>query len=59
MYLYLKGKGRKSFGPRFNLKGFQYVEVMPSRPVQLTKESLVGYFMHSEEQRLVNLKDSG
>ncbi|MGZ3896730.1 MAG: glycoside hydrolase family 78 protein [Flavisolibacter sp.] len=44
----LKGSGEESFRPRFNYKGFQYVEVTSSKPVQLKKESLRGYFMHSD-----------
>ena len=44
----LSGKGEESFMPRFNYKGFQYVEVSFDRPVTLTKESLKGYFMHSD-----------
>ncbi len=44
----LNGKGEETFAPRFNYKGFQYVEVTTNKPVQLTKESLVGYFMHSD-----------
>ncbi|WP_298732924.1 alpha-L-rhamnosidase [uncultured Chitinophaga sp.] len=43
----LSGKGRESFMPRFNYKGFQYVEVTSSQPVELTRESLSGHFMHS------------
>jgi alpha-L-rhamnosidase len=43
----LGGKGPESFMPRFNYKGFQYVEVTSSQPLTLTKESLTGYFMHS------------
>jgi alpha-L-rhamnosidase len=43
----LSGKGEESFMPRFNYKGFQYVEVSSNKPVKLTKESLTGYFMHS------------
>ncbi|THU32898.1 alpha-rhamnosidase [Niastella caeni] len=42
------GKENESFEPRFNYKGFQYVEVTSSAPVTLTKESLTGYFMHSD-----------
>ena len=42
------GKGEESFMPRFNYKGFQYVEVTSSRPVELTKENCTGYFMHSD-----------
>ena len=44
----LAGRGRETFRPRFNYKGFQYVEVTSNRPVTLTKESLKAYFMHSD-----------
>lgn len=44
----LSGKGELEFMPKFNYKGFQYVEVTSSKPVQLTKESITGYFMHSD-----------
>jgi alpha-L-rhamnosidase len=44
----LKGNGQETFQPRFNYKGFQYVEVTSSQPITLTKESLTGYFMHSD-----------
>jgi alpha-L-rhamnosidase len=46
--LILNGKGEQSFMPHFNYKGFQYVEVSSSAPIQLKKEDLVGYFMHSD-----------
>jgi alpha-L-rhamnosidase len=38
----------ETFMPRFNYKGFQYVEVTANQPITLTKESLTGYFMHSD-----------
>jgi alpha-L-rhamnosidase len=44
----LKGKGEETFAPRFNYKGFQYVEVTSTVPVVLTKENLTAYFMHSD-----------
>ncbi|MDQ3277114.1 MAG: glycoside hydrolase family 78 protein [Bacteroidota bacterium] len=44
----LSGKGEETFTPRFNYKGFQYVEVISSAPVNLQKENLIGYFMHSD-----------
>jgi alpha-L-rhamnosidase len=44
----LSGKGTEIFMPRFNYKGFQYVEVTASVPVELSGESLTGYFMHSD-----------
>lgn len=44
----LDGKGPHTFRPHFNYKGFQYVEVSSSKPLQLTKESLFGIRMHSQ-----------
>jgi alpha-L-rhamnosidase len=46
--LILSGKGEESFMPHFNYKGFQYVEVSSDQPIELKKESLTGYFMHSD-----------
>ncbi|WP_205514447.1 alpha-L-rhamnosidase [Longitalea arenae] len=42
------GQGEESFMPRFNYKGFQYIEVTSSAPVSLSKENLSAYFMHSD-----------
>lgn len=44
----LSGRGAETFMPRFNYKGFQYIEVTASRPVELSQQSLTGYFMHSD-----------
>jgi alpha-L-rhamnosidase len=44
----LSGKGEESFMPKFNYKGFQYVELRSSNPVSLTTDNLTGYFMHSD-----------
>ncbi|MBG6236177.1 alpha-L-rhamnosidase [Pedobacter sp. CAN_A7] len=44
----LAGNGLEEFMPKFNYKGFQYVEVMSDKPISLTKNSLTGYFMHSD-----------
>ncbi|WP_167619322.1 alpha-L-rhamnosidase [Maribellus sediminis] len=44
----LKGSGTETFMPRFNYKGFQYVEVTSNKALQLSKESLTAYFMHSD-----------
>ena len=44
----LNGKGAETFMPRFNYKGFQYVEVTSNKALQLSEESLVAYFMHSD-----------
>ncbi|MDR3194175.1 MAG: glycoside hydrolase family 78 protein [Tannerella sp.] len=44
----LGGKGEETFMPRFNYKGFQYVEVTADRPVDLAADALTGWFMHSD-----------
>ena len=44
----LNGEGEETFMPLFNYKGFQYVEVMSSKPIVLSEKSLIGYFMHSD-----------
>lgn len=44
----LKGIGEETFRPKFNYKGFQYVEVTSSKPIQLQKENLKVFFMHSD-----------
>lgn len=44
----LSGKGEDEFMPKFNYKGFQYVEVTSDQPLELTKENLTAYFMHSD-----------
>jgi alpha-L-rhamnosidase len=54
----LGGKGEETFMPKFNYKGFQYVEVSSSKPIQLTKESLKAYFMHSDVQPIGDVKSS-
>jgi len=44
----LSGKGEDTFMPKFNYKGFQFVEVSSSEPITLQKESLTAFFMHSD-----------
>ncbi|PWS30231.1 alpha-L-rhamnosidase [Pedobacter paludis] len=56
--LILSGKGEQSFMPHFNYKGFQYVEVTSSGPIQLNQSSLVGYFMHSDVPVSGNINSS-
>lgn len=47
----LKGTGEEEvFMPSFSYHGFQHVEVESSAPIQLTKESLTGLFMHTAVQ---------
>jgi alpha-L-rhamnosidase len=40
--------GEDEFMPRFNYKGFRYVEITADRPVRLNKNSLTAYFTHSD-----------
>lgn len=44
----LGGNGEETFRARFNYKGFQYIEVSSSEPVELLENSLKAYFMHSD-----------
>jgi alpha-L-rhamnosidase len=44
----LSGEAEETFIPHFNYKGFQFIEVSSDQPVELTKESLKGFFMHSD-----------
>ena len=46
--LTLSGKGEDDFMARFNYKGFRYVEVTTSKPMNLSKEHLTAYFIHSD-----------
>jgi alpha-L-rhamnosidase len=54
----LSGKGEETFMPKFNYKGFQYIEVTSDKPVNLTKESLTAYFMHSDVAVMGNINSS-
>ncbi|MGV3767441.1 MAG: glycoside hydrolase family 78 protein [Chitinophagaceae bacterium] len=54
----LSGNGDEYFKPRFNYKGFQYVEVHSSQPVSLSKESLTGHFMHSDVPSVGHIRSS-
>lgn len=54
----LKGEGEETFKPRFNYKGFQYVEVSSSRPIRLTDRSLTASFMHSDVPVAGQIKSS-
>lgn len=44
----LNGQGEEEFMPKFNYKGFRYVEVISSRPVKLNERSLTAHFVHSD-----------
>jgi len=46
------------FMPKFNYKGFQYVEIKSSKPVQLKQDDLTGYFMHSDVRPTGNISSS-
>jgi len=42
------GDSVETFAPRFGYKGFQYIEVLSSRPVKLVQGDVEGLFMHSD-----------
>lgn len=56
--LILSGKKEDEFMARFNYKGFRYVEVTASKPVDLDTNSLTAYFMHSDVPAVGEIKSS-
>lgn len=48
---YMKGEGEESFTPEFTYHGFRYVEVRSDRPVQLSKNDLTAYFIHTDLEK--------
>lgn len=44
----LSGRSEDNFTPKFNYKGFQYVQVISSKPVDLVEESIVALEIHSD-----------
>lgn len=50
--------GDDEFMPRFNYKGFRYVEVSADRPVALQEGSLTAYFMHSDVPPIGKIQSS-
>jgi len=54
----LSGKGEEVFMPKFNYKGFQYVEVVTSPEMKLTKDDLTSWFMHSDVPSAGSIKTS-
>lgn len=56
--LILSGKGEDEFMPRFNYKGFRYVEVTSTEPVDLDKNSVTAYFMHSDVSPIGKIETS-
>ena len=55
--VYLAG-GPFSFSPRFSYKGFQYVEVIADRALELTEESLVAYPVNSNMETMGRFNSS-
>ncbi len=54
----LGGKGEEEFMPKFNYKGFRYVQVTTSQPIALDINNLTGYFMHSDVKAVGSIKSS-
>ncbi len=54
----LRGENQETFSPHFNYKGFQYVEVTSSEPIELTKNSLTGIEMHSDVPAIGSIQSS-
>lgn len=54
----LKGEGIEEFTPRFNYKGFQYVEVVADRPVKLNTNNLIAYRINNDVRAVGKIESS-
>jgi alpha-L-rhamnosidase len=52
------GTGAEVFRPKFNYKGFQYIEVISDKPIELSRESLKAYLMHSDVPAIGKIESS-
>ena len=50
--------GETKFSPLFNYKGFQYVEVNSTRPIELTEDCVVAFKMHSDVPKIGYIRSS-
>ncbi|MFB3388623.1 glycoside hydrolase family 78 protein [Flavobacterium sp. LAR06] len=53
-----KGNDNESFSPKFNYKGFQFVEVTSSKPFKLDDDNLLALEMHSDVPAVGKVKTS-
>lgn len=56
--LFLSGRNNDEFMTKFNYKGFRYVEVTSDEALNLDKNSLTAYFMHSDVPAIGKIKTS-
>ncbi|MFD2595130.1 alpha-L-rhamnosidase [Sphingobacterium griseoflavum] len=56
--LILSGRKEDEFMAKFNYKGFRYVEITSSEPIELHEENLTAYFMHSDVQPVGQVETS-
>lgn len=54
----LSGKKEDEFIPKFNYKGFRYVEINSTEPISLQDLKITSYFMHSDVDALGEVKTS-
>jgi len=54
----LKGGEYEEFMPRFNYKGFQYVEVIADHPIVLNQSSLIAYKVNSDVPPIGTIESS-
>jgi len=54
----LSGKQNELFSPKFNYKGFRYVEVTAVHDFEIDKSSLMAYFAHSDVEPVGKISSS-
>ncbi|MDR6845178.1 glycoside hydrolase family 78 protein [Flavobacterium granuli] len=52
------GKGNESFSPKFNYKGFQYVEISSSKPFALDRNNILAFVINSDVPAVGTIKTS-
>ncbi|UUF12970.1 MULTISPECIES: alpha-L-rhamnosidase [Flavobacterium] len=53
-----KGNSNESFSPKFNYKGFQFVEITTNKPFKLNEDCLLALEMHSDVPSVGKIKTS-
>ncbi len=54
----LSGNKEDEFMASFNYKGFRYVEVTASKPIEIEKDNIKAYFMHSDVPSIGKINSS-
>ncbi|MDX9747609.1 MAG: family 78 glycoside hydrolase catalytic domain [Paludibacter sp.] len=57
-YIVKGGTKKETFVPSFSYKGFQFVEIESSEPIQLTEKDITALFIHTDVKKIGNFSCS-